>query len=81
MTSPVEREKFAGNTGLEHGGLERDELLKLCNQLTQLLFFLLLLIHVNILLLKVHVLYALCFNWLHLLWFFSGIKEAVTCST
>lgn len=30
MTLPEDQEKFAGKERLEHGGLERDELLKLC---------------------------------------------------
>ncbi len=30
MTLPVDQETFAGKGRLEHGGLERDELLNLC---------------------------------------------------
>lgn len=82
MTVPVDQEEFAGKRRLEHGGLERDELLKLWTQLTQLFcffcfFVFFLLIHRDI------CCWAVCMycmlsvlNWLHSLWFFSGIKEA-----
>lgn len=78
MTLPVHRR----TNRLELGGLERDELLKLCalnlekNTSTAAYF------SFRHLLLKMHVLYAFCFKLVALaVVFFSGIKFSLSCRT